>query len=1003
MRVRATRRIGADLDYDVEMVRGSWIALLLVALGCGDGIDCPDNLGLALVSPSADGPVTLAADRSGRPGVQVDVELSSVLQGGEAAELVVTGADGGEERHQALANDEGELTFPLVTLPTGDVGLSVHAVSQRCGEDTFVTALSVLGPACALDLAEDQVETDYYDVDVLNRASDSDTDAPGFQAHVGIASEEGYEVELFTIYGDSQSSAGSTVASNGAATIPVTLVQGMIALVAECHSTETTDSATTLPHDFFVDTIAPECAFESPDDGSFIGPGLDEAPDAGVQVTVRARLTGDDVSGEPSTFSTGGESVAGSAVDEVGATSALVSFEHDGPVALDFSGRDHALNPCSAGIGVSVVLAGLAVAFDDPVASGVVGPADGSVVAGDLELEVCGMVSEPPDSVTVTVDGAPGIDAEVSGNSFCAPVTLAESPPAHAVSALARAADRMATVAVDLIVDLTAPAAPSGLALSGVDRQALEISLVAPSDGESQVAAYEMRLADRPLTAANFDSTGVALSSPSPAAPGTLQSFQVDTLQAGRRYYLGARAVDAGGNRSDLVGAGPIVLRFDATGPISAGDAAGRLGAALASGRLGGDGYSDLAVGAPLDDAGERDSGRVRVFAGGAAGIPASPARSYAGPARDARFGAAVAVLDWNGDGQDDLAVGAPGSGGGSGRVYLYFGPLAGGAADAIISVAPGSTLLAGAGIGASLAPADFDGDGTDDLAIGAPDAAGARGAVILVFGGASGPIRLDDSDPLGPPGYLIAEPAGITAGRFGEHLFGLGPTENALDPDDDIGIGYRDEDVAFVIRGRARPASGLVALTFASSDDLRLDNDAGSDQTTAFGAAMGTLEDQDGDGDRELLVSSWRQGLGRLVVVSGGLSGVRSIPGPSVRTTITGSGSGAFRIGLAIAENRLTGAPDVDRDGREDLVFAGDVDRLQIFVFYGDDIPTGTVGAGAAPYRIGAPPSFRGDLPFAQGSPAALTWAGDVNADGLDDLALGDPAAAAFEVLWDE
>src|SRR5262245_23474495 len=135
------------------MGRRVWLAVLLAAVGCGDGIDCPDDLGLELVSPVNDGPVGLAEDRSGRPGVQVDVELRSVLQAGEAAELTVRGEDGGEELHQALANADGELVFPLVTLPTGDVALSVHASSRRCGDDTFVTALSVLGPACALDLA----------------------------------------------------------------------------------------------------------------------------------------------------------------------------------------------------------------------------------------------------------------------------------------------------------------------------------------------------------------------------------------------------------------------------------------------------------------------------------------------------------------------------------------------------------------------------------------------------------------------------------------------------------------------------------------------------------------------------------------------------------------------------------------------------------------------------------------------------------------------------------
>ncbi|HEY8142382.1 MAG TPA: hypothetical protein VIG06_06915 [Kofleriaceae bacterium] len=980
----------------------AWVVVSLVALGCGDGIDCPDDLGLELVSPAQSGPITLADDRSGRPGVQVDVALRSVLQAGEPAELVVSGADGGEEQHTALANDEGELNFPLVTLPTGDVALSVHATSSRCGEDTLVTALSVLGPACALDLAEDAVLTDTYEADVLNQSVDSDPAAPGFQAHVAVLSEEDFEVEIFTVYGDTETSVGITVADGGSATLLVTLVQGAISLRAECRSTESSDSSISLPHEFFVDTVAPVCVIDSPAEGALIDPGLDEEPDPGVQVTLRGRVIGSDVAGESGSFTVGGTAVPDVVVGEDGAAAALASFEENGPVEIGLRSQDHALNECTAGVGVSVNLASLSVAFDPPISTGVVGPADGTVGPDGLDLEICGTVSNPPDSVAVTIDGGAPIAADITGTSFCAAATLAESPPAHLVSAVAVAEDDQASAEVDLIVDLTAPSAPGALSLTGLDRQALEVSFVAPDDGESGVAAYQLKIASRRFTPANFDSIGSDLPAPPPAAPGTTQSLVVESLRAGSRIHVGAVAIDRAGNRSLLATAGPLVLRLDGTEAIAAGDDTGRHGAVLASGLLDGDGFADLAVGAPLDDGGATDRGRVRLYGGGANGISGPPDRSLSGPTAGGRFGAALAVLDWNGDGESDLAVGAPGAAGGSGRVYIYLGPVIGasGPADAVVSVAASSAVLRRGEIGSSLAAADFDGDGGDDLVIGAPGAASGDGAAVVLFGGALGAIPLDETDPSGPAGHLIAEQGAVAGGRFGEHVFGLGATESPLDGDDDVGVAYRDEYVAFVLRGRARPAAGLAALDFDPGADLRLENPS-SDLTTGFATQMVSLGDQDGDGTRDLAVGAWLQARGRIYIVRGGLSGVRQTTGSAVRSTIVGSPPDLTHLGVAIADNLATGAADIDMDGREDLILTGDAGRLRLYVFFGGSIPTGRVDADLAAYQESGPAGFLGEAP-GTALPAALVWAGDVNGDGLDDLAWGDPGSAAFQVWYD-
>ena len=131
----------------------------------------------------------------------------------------------------------------------------------------------------------------------------------------------------------------------------------------------------------------------------------------------------------------------------------------------------------------------------------------------------------------------------------------------------------------------------------------------------------------------------------------------------------------------------------------------------------------------------------------------------------------AVAAGDLTGDGAADLAVGAPlqgGSSGGSGAAYVFRGGAT------LASAAASSALVqingAGAGdhLGSALGAADFDGDGTADLFVGAPDAknTGVQGGALFVFrGGAglsSGPadgasMRLDGENPGDRLGQVLA------------------------------------------------------------------------------------------------------------------------------------------------------------------------------------------------------------------------------------------------------
>jgi hypothetical protein len=157
------------------------------------------------------------------------------------------------------------------------------------------------------------------------------------------------------------------------------------------------------------------------------------------------------------------------------------------------------------------------------------------------------------------------------------------------------------------------------------------------------------------------------------------------------------------------------------------------------------DGRADLAVGAYQADYLREDAGAVYVFSGLTNGEYSATDVLLArivGPSSGGRLYQVEAAGDVDGDGFDDLLVGArhhDGVAEDAGRAWLLFGPIEG---NLDLSLGAGVALDGeGAGdlLGSSLAgPGDVDGDGVPDLLIGARDAsitAGA-GAAYLVLGG---------------------------------------------------------------------------------------------------------------------------------------------------------------------------------------------------------------------------------------------------------------------------
>jgi len=210
--------------------------------------------------------------------------------------------------------------------------------------------------------------------------------------------------------------------------------------------------------------------------------------------------------------------------------------------------------------------------------------------------------------------------------------------------------------------------------------------------------------------------------------------------------------------------------------------------------------------------------------------VTASQIVGAVGSDENALLGRSIAVGDFNGDGRADIAAGIPGANGNRGAVALIYGDSNGMDLDnpdlytrsrltQDFFTGFGSALQ-GDQFGFSVATGDFDNDGLDDLAIGAPfrDEGGQieAGKVFVAFGNRSrGPSAMTIR-------RLTFTQTGAGSNQDGDH-FGWSLVAGDFDGDqfDDLAVGAPDEDD----EGAGQENSGAVFIRYGSANGLKSEN----------------------------------------------------------------------------------------------------------------------------------------------------------------------------------
>lgn len=444
--------------------------------------------------------------------------------------------------------------------------------------------------------------------------------------------------------------------------------------------------------------------------------------------------------------------------------------------------------------------------------------------------------------------------------------------------------------------------------------------------------------------------------------------------------------------------------RFDGIAPagiVSVGSA----------GDVNGDGYADFIVGASADT----NNGSTWVVLGkstafaSATKLTALDSKSglrYEGVAGDDFSGYAVSGAgDVNGDGVSDIIIGAPGADpitrAYAGSSYVIFGKKTGATATTKLSTLDGKlgyrldANSASEWSGSAVSAADINGDGLDDLLIGANGSNNSTGAAYVVLGRTSGYTASQNlSSLLGVNGFKIN---GVGANdNLGVSIAGVADMNG--DRIDDFvvgGLGANAEaGAAWLVFGKTTGFGATLDLkSLDGNTGVRLD---GANNEN-LGRSVSSAGDVNGDGINDLVIGAFlaNGSTGASYVLFG-----KNTPFDANMNMSALNGSNGFKLS-GEASGNLSGiavskAGDVNGDGIDDLLIGAREAQGKAgsaYLLYGKKTP---FAADLALGSLNGIDGMRLDGAVGDLAGASLAGAGDVNGDGYDDIVIGAPNAQA-------
>ncbi|MGE3628479.1 MAG: integrin alpha [Sandaracinaceae bacterium] len=478
-----------------------------------------------------------------------------------------------------------------------------------------------------------------------------------------------------------------------------------------------------------------------------------------------------------------------------------------------------------------------------------------------------------------------------------------------------------------------------------------------------------------------------------PMASGTGRTANVGGHRLADERWCVLRGVDPVGALTPLPTIPPASVTIPTLTSILSGSTAGDGAVVTGVGDVNGDGVDDILVGSGTS-ASTGDA--AYIYFGHVGGPSTAPDVTILGPTGATGGWSLVASSagDMNGDGLGDFAISARAASGLSGQVFVFFGrttwpaaaiDLSGGCvANVCVTGAEGGLL------GYDLAAVDFDGDGLDDLAMGAwRVGSGSTGKVYILRGRMTfAPAAYTVPSAAEPEGWVLNAAAGTYA--FGASITTCGDLNG--DVREDLLIGAPGNESTMVtgrlyrVDGVAYAGTGMLNVAGSSATQLAMGDPAD------FGNTVRCVGDHDGDGMRDVAVHNASPG--------GGTNGVIQILYQS---------GGTYGSAASLVVNNSTSAAS-DLMGQTIGIgwtrFLGNVGRLENpTTDTMSDLLAGSRERGAAPGSVelfyGA--STRADrqrlTADASFSPATTDttgvrvagYIGDIDGDGYNDFAVGD------------